>query len=799
MNHYRNAIAALSLLALAGAALGADAITPGKLDIDPPTLIGGGFQWWMTGDENHNARLKVVFRRKGRDAWQSAPAPSYHPKKTYGGYNPFTRHYPVDAHFAGSIIDLEEAATYEVQLTLTDPDGIGGSDAPVQRRFEFTTRTVPQACSQGRKVEVFPDGKGPGLAQAIEELKPGDTILLHAGTYNPPAFDAGPTKVSQREPVELPAPERVLHVYPENHKGPKLQPNFESLLDAYTGGHWEADFNYQAPQDPIIRDDKGQIFGAQPGDTILVHPGTYAGKPFSVYHHYTGLWPTGAHYMSRKGTAEKPIVIKAAEGGEVIIDGNGAYRLFDLRNAAHHVLDGLTIRNAYVGIDAGDGRNSMAGENILVQNCTFEQVHRGVIGKDVTVLASKVSEGAFADRFEGTWTIETDGTAEKPIAFIPFGDGDVILDGKGTYLMLDTMSADHLIFDSLTFQNAYMTIEAGGRFGQLGATGLTVKRCRFRDISIGIFGLEGSCRSFTIVDNHLTGRLDGPNNGGYGVNLSGAGHSVAYNRVEQFWDCLNVLTSSTTVPGQRAWSMDFNNNICIAARDNIFEIDGMMWNVRFMRNLTGYSNSFGFSSQPTYAGPGYYLRNILYRGSAGKALRSGDIHYYHNTVVGKAGIIKNALNNAFLAEGLQNGPLDFKDRPVVIARSGRDLAYSAWRMGGQKAPQGFIFGRTKYDTFQKYVSQKNVHDVLVDFNDFADIPNPWSNEASSRRRIRNVPHDITEMNFAPKPRSPVIDAGKRIDGINDDFKGKAPDIGAVELGRPPVHYGPRPQENSDSD
>lgn len=794
MNSYMKCCPLFLILLLTALAGAEDKVTPGKLDIDPPTLIGGGFQWWMSGDENHNAKLEVVYRRKGRDTWQNAPAASYHPRKTYGGYNPFTQHYPVDAHFAGSLIDLLEGATYEVQLTLADPDGIHGHDGPVQRRFEFTTRTVPQACPQGRKVEVSPDGNGPSLTEVIEDLEPGDTVLLHAGTYSPPAFDAGATKVSQAKPAATRPQGRILHVYPADYKGTKLEPNFECLLDAYTGGHWDADFNYQAPQDPIIRDDKGQAFGAQPGDTILLHAGTYLGKPFTSYHHYMGLWPTGAHYMSRKGTAEKPIIIKAAEGAEVIIDANGAYRLFDLRNASHHIIDGLTIRNAYIGIDTGDGRNSMAGKNIIVQNCTFQQVHRAVTGKDVTVIASEVSEGAFSDRFEGTWTIAADGTAEKPITFKPFGDGPVILDGKGTYLMLDTMSADHLIFDSLTFQNAYMTIEAGGRFGQLGATGLTVKRCRFREISIGIFGLEGSCRNFTIVDNHLTGRLDGPNNGGYGVNLCGAGHSVAYNRVEQFWDCLNVLTSSTTVPGQRAWSIDFNNNICISARDNVFEIDGMMWNVRFMRNLTGYSGSFGFSSQPTYAGPGYYLRNILYRGSAGKALRSGDIHYYHNTVVGRAGIIKNALNNVFLADGLENGPLNHKGKPVVIAQSGRGLGYSAWRMGGDNAPQGFIFGRTRYDTFREYASQENVHDILVNFDDFVNIPNPWSKDSSRSSIIRNAPEDITRMDFSPKAQSPVVDAGKRIDGINDDFKGKAPDIGAVEQGQPPVHYGPRTQK-----
>ena len=48
------------------------------------------------------------------------------------------------------------------------------------------------------------------------------------------------------------------------------------------------------------------------------------------------------------------------------------------------------------------------------------------------------------------------------------------------------------------------------------------------------------------------------------------------------------------------------------------------------------------------------------------------------------------------------------------------------------------------------------------------------------------------------PDNPCIDAGEVIKGINDDvperyqYAGKAPDLGAYELGAPLPHYGPRP-------
>jgi hypothetical protein len=39
--------------------------------------------------------------------------------------------------------------------------------------------------------------------------------------------------------------------------------------------------------------------------------------------------------------------------------------------------------------------------------------------------------------------------------------------------------------------------------------------------------------------------------------------------------------------------------------------------------------------------------------------------------------------------------------------------------------------------------------------------------------------------------NPVVDAGVRIPNFNDDYAGKAPDLGAFELGRPPIRFGRR--------
>jgi hypothetical protein len=42
-----------------------------------------------------------------------------------------------------------------------------------------------------------------------------------------------------------------------------------------------------------------------------------------------------------------------------------------------------------------------------------------------------------------------------------------------------------------------------------------------------------------------------------------------------------------------------------------------------------------------------------------------------------------------------------------------------------------------------------------------------------------------------KPGSAAIDKGIVIPQVTDGFTGAAPDLGALEVGQPPPHYGPR--------
>ena len=78
---------------------------------------------------------------------------------------------------------------------------------------------------------------------------------------------------------------------------------------------------------------------------------------------------------------------------------------------------------------------------------------------------------------------------------------------------------------------------------------------------------------------------------------------------------------------------------------------------------------------------------------------------------------------------------------------------------------------------------QDAHSVLVDYDVFVKVTPPGPDP-----RTLYKPADF---DFRLREGSAAVDAGVRLTGINDDFTGKAPDLGAYEVGKPLPHYGPR--------
>src|SRR5215470_15348479 len=113
------------VLALCGALRAANGVQAGRFIVEPPTLICLGFEWEISGDDNRNATVEVAYRRSGATDWKQAL-----PLLRMGGERVFraAEHldYTVPDRFAGSILDLDPGAEYDVRLTMKDPDGVTG-------------------------------------------------------------------------------------------------------------------------------------------------------------------------------------------------------------------------------------------------------------------------------------------------------------------------------------------------------------------------------------------------------------------------------------------------------------------------------------------------------------------------------------------------------------------------------------------------------------------------------------------------------------------------------------------------
>jgi parallel beta-helix repeat protein len=105
---------------------------------------------------------------------------------------------------------------------------------------------------------------------------------------------------------------------------------------------------------------------AQPGDTVLVYPGTYTEATTAADVSTPGI------QVRNVGTASAPVTISAQTAGAAIIDQKSGAVGFEIMNAAYVVISGFTIQNCYGGgvhMEEGAPSNNMTVENNTVQHC----------------------------------------------------------------------------------------------------------------------------------------------------------------------------------------------------------------------------------------------------------------------------------------------------------------------------------------------------------------------------------------------------------------------------------------------
>jgi hypothetical protein len=116
----------------------------------------------------------------------------------------------------------------------------------------------------------------------------------------------------------------------------------------------------------------------------------------------------------------------------------------------------------------------------------------------------------------------------------------------------------------------------------------------------------------------------------------------------------------------------------------------------------------------------------------------------------------------------------------------RDLLAST---GSDQSPANKVLAVRRYASLAEYsaATKQDSHSVLLDYDIFEHVPMLNAQDLSAIRRL----YDAKDLDFRLKPGSAAIDRGVAIPNVTDGYGGKAPDLGALELGQALPHYGPR--------
>ena len=490
----------------------------------------------------------------------------------------------------------------------------------------------------------------------------------------------------------------------------------------------------------------------------------------------------------------------------------------------------------YTGSNGADYFNSFPAR---VQPGDVILVHAGLYKDDRYKYG-----GQLGTLSSGTYFLTQSGTPDKPIVIKGAGDGEAIFDGDGAFNLFNLMAANYNYFEGLTIRNTELAFWAGYK-NITGASGITIKNCKLENIGRGVYSDWSGSKDFYIADNTFVGKFRPdillgftgrewqayPEFGAklvseYAVKIYGQGHVVAYNYVTQFHDGIDIATygnpdgAPNVIQDRLPVSIDFYSNDVTNVEDNCIETDGGAHNIRVFRNRCFNNGNRALSVQPMFGGPVYFIRNIVYDSPEGGALKltasaagivvyhntflapvepmllaTSNLHFRNNLILGKSqnpGIFSIESNTNYSSSDYngfrpnEGAEYSFEwSTPPFSVRALFPGEMGALAMQQQNQLEAKSRERRRFKTLKEYseATGQDRHSVMVDYDVFQKVSPPGPD-------LRTL-YKPGDFDFQLRPGSAAVDAGVRLTGVNDDFTGRAPDLGALEVGRSLPHYGPR--------
>ena len=395
------------------------------------------------------------------------------------------------------------------------------------------------------------------------------------------------------------------------------------------------------------------------------------------------------------------------------------------------------------------------------------------------------------------------GTAQLPIVFKAFGDGEAIIRS------LELFNQSHIWFEGLTFDadpnpdvsgdefenGLYSVVRTGYEtFGPShNVDNIVIIRNTFRGYFHSI--LAGRLTdNWHITDNVIVGNqpLGGDAIDSEGIELGeGSHHVVAYNSITRTAD-------GVSFPGENC---DIYGNDIFDVTDDGLELDEGEANIRAWGNRIHNAGHNGISLAPMNGAPWYIIRNqiINYQQSAFKfrdPFDNGRFFAAHNTIV-NTGFVTDHWTHRMLRGTMRNNLLINVSNQRIINRcdagpdSRTDWDYDGFDWGTSSTAFDCVSDHPDLAAFSQLLEASGAigtetHGVRVQWRncfEALDVPGPPP--------ATTIPPQHAKL----KADCNAVDAGLVLPNINDGFTGNAPDLGAYEIGQTLPHYGPRSFDN----
>lgn len=320
----------------------------------------------------------------------------------------------------------------------------------------------------------------------------------------------------------------------------------------------------------------------------------------------------------------------------------------------------------------------------------------------------------------------------------------------------------------------------------LNASHVVIRRNKIHNLQLGIFidwnGNDDQGNDIRIEDNEIYDPLvnEIPWAAAKGSSMEGTaiivrghiGAIVRNNEIHNFFNGIFTGSSAASAIENTAVAFDadiYNNHIRDISDDGL-EPEGACVNQRF-RNNTVDRMLIGVSLAPITQGPLWVMHSTFtnFTGSPIKWASNSDgvVLFYHNTSWTNATNLNamsmiTPVHNTVMRNNIFQGKRYAFEAPFIGA-TGNDWNYDNWYTTST-GPR-FKWENRTYNTIQQLCTATGLE--CSRYEDPPGLTNPAAGD------------------FTLLPSSPNIDRGVLIPGINDDFKGDAPDVGAYEFALDP--------------